>query len=131
MITGIAQTTLLVREYDEAKDFYCGKLGFVVVEDTLLPSGKLWVRLRSAGQLGSEILLSRVTDDEQYSAVGNQAGGRVLFFFHTDDFTGDYARLASAGVEFLESPRNETYGIVAVFKDLYGNRMDLIQPQST
>jgi catechol 2,3-dioxygenase-like lactoylglutathione lyase family enzyme len=127
MITGVAQLALLVRDYDEALAFYCGKLGFVIVEDTPLGE-KRWVRLQAPGGQGSQILLSRAGDDQQRVAVGNQAGGRVLFFLHTDDLEADFARLRSIGVEFTESPRNETYGKVAVFKDLYGNRIDLIEP---
>jgi catechol 2,3-dioxygenase-like lactoylglutathione lyase family enzyme len=128
MITGIAHTALIVREYDEAKRFYCDLLGFTVAEDTLLPVGKRWVRLCAPGGAGSEILLSRAVDDKQRAAVGNQTGGRVLFFLHTDDFDGDYARFRSHGIEFTEGPWDADYGRVAVFKDLYGNRIDLIGP---
>jgi len=127
MITSIVHTALLVREYDEAKKFYCDVLGFKVTEDTQLES-KRWVRLRAPGGGGSEILLSRAVDDKQRAAVGNQTGGRVLFFMHTDDFEGDYALLRSRGVEFTEGPWDHDYGHVAVFKDLYGNRIDLIEP---
>ena len=130
MIINIAQTALLVREYDEAKRFYCEKLGFSIVEDTELSDGKRWVRLRAPGKQGSELLLSRAVDDKQKSVVGNQAGGRVLFFFHTDDFDADYKSFRSRGVEFAESPRDEAYAKVVVLKDLYGNRIDLIQPKS-
>ena len=128
MITGIVHTALIVRDYDEAKQFYCDKLGFVVTEDTLLPTGKRWVRLRAPGGNGSEILLSRAVDDQQRAAVGKQTGGRVLFFFHTDDFDGDYQLFRSRKIEFTEGPWDDTYGRVAVFKDLYGNRIDLIGP---
>ncbi len=128
MITRIAHTALLVHEYDEAKDFYCDKLGFTVVEDTLLPKSKRWVRLRAPGGQGSEILLSRAVDDRQRSAVGNQTGGRVLFFLHTNDFDSDYVTFRSMGIEFTEGPIDEAHGRVAVFKDLYGNRIDLIGP---
>lgn len=129
MITGVAHVALLVREYDEAKQFYCDKLGFEVVEDTGLAGGKRWVRLRAAGQLGSEILLSRADGNQQRAAIGKQSGGRVLFFMHTDDFDSDFLAMSSKGVSFVEPPRVETYGKVAVFKDLYGNRIDLIQPK--
>jgi catechol 2,3-dioxygenase-like lactoylglutathione lyase family enzyme len=129
MITGIAHTALLVREYDEAKQFYCGKLGFEVAEDTPLPGGKRWVRLQAPGRQGSEILLSRAVDDHQRAAVGQQAGGRVLFFFHTDAFEADYEKFRASGIEFTEGPWDHAYGKVAVFKDLYGNRIDLIQPR--
>jgi catechol 2,3-dioxygenase-like lactoylglutathione lyase family enzyme len=128
MITGIVHTALLVRDYEEAKAFYCGKLGFEVVEDTELPGGKRWVRLLAPGGVGSEILLSRAADDAQRACVGKQAGGRVLFFFHTDDFNADYEHFRAQGVEFTEGPFEHEYGKVAVFKDLYGNRIDLIQP---
>jgi catechol 2,3-dioxygenase-like lactoylglutathione lyase family enzyme len=128
MITGIAHTTLLVHEYDEAITFYCHLLGFTVAEDTSLPTGKRWVRLRAPGGTGSEILLSRATNDKQRAAIGNQTGGRVLFFLHTDDFNGDYALFRSRGIEFTEGPHDTDYGRVAVFKDLYGNRIDLIGP---
>lgn len=127
MITRIVHTALIVREYEEAKSFYCDKLGFTVVEDTELPN-KRWVRLQAPGKQGSEILLSRAVDERQKAAVGNQTGGRVLFFFHTDDFEGDFANLKSKGVEFVEGPVMAPHGKVAVFKDLYGNRIDLIEP---
>jgi catechol 2,3-dioxygenase-like lactoylglutathione lyase family enzyme len=128
MIRSVVHTALLVRDYDEAKQFYCEKLGFELVEDTLLPTGKRWVRIRAAGHQGSDILLSRAVGDDQRSVVGNQAGGRVLFFLHTDDLSADYKRMHEGGVEFVEEPHKEIYGTVAVFKDLYGNRIDLIEP---
>jgi catechol 2,3-dioxygenase-like lactoylglutathione lyase family enzyme len=130
MITGIAHTALVVSDYDEAKRFYCDKLGFSVTEDTLLPTGKRWVRLQAPGGDGSEILLSRAVNDQQRSAVGNQTGGRVLFFFHTNDFDGDYELFLSRGITFTEGPWDHSYGRVAVFQDLYGNRIDLIGPQT-
>jgi catechol 2,3-dioxygenase-like lactoylglutathione lyase family enzyme len=129
MIVGIVHTALLVNEYEEAKEFYCGKLGFKLVEDTLLPTGKRWVRLRAPGEKGSEILLSRAVDEKQRASVGNQTGGRVLFFLHTDNFSADYESFRSKGIEFTEGPWDDTYGRVAVFKDLYGNRIDLIEPR--
>ena len=128
MITGIIQTALVVREYEEAISFYCEKLGFKVVEDTQLPN-KRWVRLLAPGGMGSEILLSRAVDDKQLAVVGNQAGGRVFFFFHTDNFDADYELFKSRGVEFVEGPWDHDYGKVAVFQDLYGNRIDLIEPK--
>ena len=128
MIISIAHTALIVRDYDEAIQFYCGKLGFVVVEDTPLGQ-KRWIRLRAPGGKGSEILLSKAVDDKQRAAVGNQTGGRVLFFLHTGDFDADYAKFKSSGIEFTEGPRDAEHGRVAVFKDLYGNRIDLIQPR--
>ena len=128
MITGIAYTALIVREYEEAIEFYCGKLGFILAEDTQLEN-KRWIRLRAPGGKGSEILLSKAVNDNQRAAVGNQTGGRVLFFLHTDNFDADYARFRSAGIEFTEGPSETEYGKVAVFKDLYGNRIDLIDPR--
>ena len=127
MILGVIHTALIVREYDEAKQFYCEKLGFSVVEDSPQPGGKRWVRLGAPGKRGSEILLSRAVDDKQRASIGNQTGGRVLFFLQTDDFDSDYRSLRAKGVDFTEPPRDEVYGRVAVLKDLYGNRLDLIQ----
>src|SRR5437667_12011408 len=101
MITGIAHTALVVREYEEAMEFYCSKLGFIVAEDTQLKN-KRWIRLRAPGGKGSEIVLSRAASDKQLVSVGNQTGGRVLFFLHSDDFDNDYKRLQSVGVEFTE-----------------------------
>ena len=129
MITGIVHTALIVDDYETAKKFYCDILGFFLVEDTLLPTGKRWVRLRAPGGGGSEILLSRAVDEKQRAAIGNQTGGRVLFFFHTDDFDTDYESLRARGVEFIEGPAVHAHGKVGVFKDLYGNRIDLIEPR--
>lgn len=128
MIQKIAHTALVVRDYEEAIQFYCGILGFQVVEDTPLKE-KRWVRLATPGKEGSEILLSKAVNGEQQAAIGKQAGGRVLFFMHTDDFDADYQMLQSKGVEFTEGPFDHQYGKVAVFKDLYGNRIDLIEPK--
>jgi predicted enzyme related to lactoylglutathione lyase len=129
VITGIAQTALIVREYEEAMEFYCNKLGFTVAEDSQLEN-KRWIRLKAPGGKGSEILLSKAANEKQKASIGNQTGGRVLFFLHTNDFDQDYKNLVSMGVEFVEGPSNEDYGKVAVFKDVYGNRIDLIQPHS-
>lgn len=109
MIVGIAHTALIVREYEEAIEFY-GKLGFKVVENTLLPSGKRWVRLAVPGGHGSEILLSRAVNEEQLAAVGNQTGGRVLFFMHSDDFESDYKAFCAEGIEFTEGPLDQVHG---------------------
>jgi catechol 2,3-dioxygenase-like lactoylglutathione lyase family enzyme len=128
MITGIAYIALIIRDYEEAVEFYCGKLGFIVAEDTQLEN-KRWIRLRAPGGKGSEVLLSEAVDDKQRAAVGNQTGGRVLFFLHTDDFDTDYARFKEMGIQFTEGPSDTDYGKVAVFKDLYGNRIDFIQPR--
>lgn len=126
MITALAQVALLVREYEEAKSFYCDVLGFVVIEDKPMENGKRWVRLKAPGGLGSEILLSRAVGTGQEEAVGKQAGGRVFFFLHTDAFDEDYERLCGKGVRFTEGPFDRPYGKVGVFEDLYGNRIDLI-----
>src|SRR5215472_7693129 len=126
MIRGIAYTALVVREYQEAMEFYCGKLGFIVAEDTQLKN-KRWIRLKAPGGDGSDILLSRAVDDKQRACIGNQTGGRVLFFFRTDDFDSDYAKLRAVGIDFTEGPWEDYYGKAAVFEDLYGNRIDLIE----
>lgn len=128
MITKVALTALLVREYDEAKEFYCHKLGFIVAEDTQV-DGKRWVRLQAPGKQGAEILLSKATDERQLACVGNQAGGRVLLFLHSDNFDEDYENFQTLGVVFSEGPFIQPYGKVAVLKDLYGNRIDLIEPR--
>jgi catechol 2,3-dioxygenase-like lactoylglutathione lyase family enzyme len=121
----VARVSLLVREYDEAIAFYVDTLGFALLEDTALGDDKRWVRV---GGGGMELLLARAVGDAQRARVGDQAGGRVWLFVETDDFARDHARLVSRGVRFVERPRHETYGVVAVFEDLYGNRIDLIQP---
>ncbi|MGW2621978.1 VOC family protein [Micromonospora taraxaci] len=122
---------LLVREYDEAIDFYVGDLGFELVEDTPRPDGSRWVVVRPAGARETALLLARASTVEQQARVGDQTGGRVGLFLYTEDFTRDHARMVAAGVRFLEEPRHEAYGSVAVFVDLYGNRWDLLQPRST
>lgn len=135
VIHRIAQVALLVREYDEAIRFYTRKLGFVVLEDTDLGRAKRWVRIAasprtgSAGTAGVELLLARAATPEQESRVGNQTGGRVFLFLETDDFPRDHRILRDRGVAFAEAPREEPYGTVAVLLDLYGNRIDLIQPR--
>ncbi|HEX7886846.1 MAG TPA: VOC family protein [Phenylobacterium sp.] len=121
----LALTALLVREYDEAIDFYVRQAGFELVEDTDMGGGKRWVVVRPRGSQGGLLLAQAVGD--QARAVGDQSGGRVFMFLETDDFAGDHARMTAAGVRFLEAPRQEPYGIVAVFEDLYGTRFDLIQ----
>ncbi|MEU9014412.1 VOC family protein [Streptomyces sp. NPDC048479] len=126
----IALVTLVVRDYDEAIAFYTDALGFELVEDTDRGDGSRWVVVRPRGTgHGSALLLARAKDDVQRASVGAQTGGRVGFFLHTEDFAGDHARMTAAGVRFLEEPRHETYGSVAVFEDLYGNRWDLLQPK--
>lgn len=125
----IALVTLVVDDYDEAIRFYTDALGFRLAEDTPRPDGSRWVVVEpGAAQSGTGLLLARAKDDDQRARIGDQAGGRVGFFLHTDDFARDHARMTAAGVTFLEEPRHEPYGSVAVFRDLYGNRWDLLQP---
>lgn len=117
--------TLVVRDYDEAIRFYVEGLGFTLVEDT--PQGaKRWVVVSAGG--GASLLLAQADTEQQAARVGDQTGGRVGFFLNTDDFDRDHARMIAFGVRFLETPREEVYGKVAVFEDLYGNRWDLLQP---
>ncbi|MFD5108505.1 VOC family protein [Streptomyces cinereoruber] len=130
----IALVTLVVRDYDEAIAFYTDALGFDLVEDTDRGDGTRWVVVRPRGAAGvgglgnAGLLLARAKNDAEAASVGNQTGGRVGFFLHTGDFARDHARMTAAGVKFLEEPRHEPYGSVAVFEDLYGNRWDLLQP---
>ena len=126
----IALVTLVVPDYEEAIAFYRDALGFTVVEDTDLGDGKRWVVVRPGSAGGTGLLLAEAADEEQRAAVGRQAGGRVGFFLHTDDFERDHRRFTAAGVTFLEAPRHEAYGTVAVFEDVFGNRWDLLQPRS-
>ncbi|MEU1819793.1 VOC family protein [Streptomyces roseifaciens] len=119
--------TLVVRDYDEAIAFYCDSVGFELLEDTRIDDGKRWVVVAPRGARESAILLARAVTGEQADRVGDQTGGRVGWFLNTDAFDCDYARMRAAGVVFEEAPRNEPYGTVAVFRDLYGNRWDLIQ----
>jgi catechol 2,3-dioxygenase-like lactoylglutathione lyase family enzyme len=129
MARHLALLSLLVEDYDQALAFYVGKLGFSLVEDSDQGDGKRWVVV-SPGPGGSRFLLARAADERQAARVGDQGGGRVWLFLHTDDFAGDHARMSAAGVRFLEEPRHEAYGSVAVFEDLYGNRWDLLQPKT-
>lgn len=128
MSAHIALTALVVHDYDEAIDFYTRAVGFDLVEDTARPDGSRWVVVRPQGAAESALLLALAKNDDQRSRVGDQTGGRVGFFLHTDDFAAEHARMTAEGVRFLEEPRHETYGSVAVFQDLYGNRWDLLQP---
>jgi catechol 2,3-dioxygenase-like lactoylglutathione lyase family enzyme len=127
MPSRIEAVTLLVDDYDRAIAFYRDALGFDLVEDTDLGGGKRWVLVRPAGGTGTALLLARATGPAQAARIGDQTGGRVGFFLHTDDFSRDHARMTAAGVEFLETPRREAYGTVAVFRDLYGNTWDLLE----
>lgn len=123
----IGSIALLVRDYDEAIAFYTQAMGFTLLEDTALGDGKRWVRVAPRGTDGTALLLAKASDDVQRARVGDQTGGRVGFFLHTDDFDRDHAAMTARGVRFVESPRAEVYGTVAVFEDLYGNRWDLLE----
>ena len=127
MSQSLALTALVVREYDEAIAFYVGKLGFALTRDDDMGSGKRWVVVTPPGSQAG-LLLARAVNDHQASRIGDQTGGRVGFFLHTDDFERDHAAMTAAGVKFVEQPRREPYATVAVFEDLYGNRWDLLQP---
>jgi catechol 2,3-dioxygenase-like lactoylglutathione lyase family enzyme len=130
MKQSIAQVALVVRDYDEAIDFYVGTLGFTLIEDEDVPEqGKRWVIVAPPGSVESRLLLARAVGEEQSSRVGNQTGGRVFLFLHTDDFWRDFQAYRARGVVFVREPKEEAYGTVAVFKDLYGNLWDLIQPR--
>ncbi|KWV91925.1 extradiol dioxygenase [Erythrobacter sp. YT30] len=118
----------VVPDYQGGKTFYVNQLGFDLVEDTDLGNGKRWVVV--GPEDGARILLAKATNDEQARAIGNQTGGRVAFFLETDNFADSHARFTAAGVNVLESPREESYGIVAVFSDPFGNRWDLIEPKA-
>lgn len=121
--------TLVVRDYDEALDYYVGALGFECAEDAPLENGKRWVVVRPRGGRDTGLLLARAATPEQQACVGRQAGGRVTFFLHTDDFDRDLREMVGRGVTFVEAPRDEAFGRVAVFEDLYGNRWDLVEPR--
>jgi putative acetyltransferase len=123
----IGLVALVVRDYDEAIAYFTDKLGFTLVEDTPLGGGKRWVVVMPAGSAGTGLLLARAAGEEQRGAIGHQTGGRVFLFLHTDDFRRDHAGYRERGVRFVEEPRHEPYGTVAVFEDLYGNRWDLIE----
>jgi len=127
MKQSIAHIAVVVRDYDEAIAFYVGVLKFVLIEDTALSDSKRWVLVAPEGSEGTSLLLAKATNADQQSRVGNQTGGRVSFFLHTDNFRRDYQHLKACGVRFVEEPRNEAYGTVVVFEDLYGNRWDLVE----
>lgn len=123
----IGRVAVVVRDYDEAIAYYTTCLGFDLIEDTDLGGGKRWVVVAPAARQGTALLLARAATPEQAARVGDQTGGRVFLFLHTDDFWRDYRDMRSRGVKFTQEPRQEAYGIVAVFADLYGNRWDLLQ----
>ena len=125
---------LVVRDYDEAIAFFTEKLGFKLIEDSVstdrLGRDKRWVLIAPAGSAGTRLLLARASTPEEESRIGNQTGGRVFLFLHTDDFWRDYDAMTARGVKFVREPKEEPYGTVAVFEDLYGNRWDLLQPRN-
>lgn len=123
----IAHIALVVDDYDEAIQFYTEKLNFDLVEDTALNETKRWVLVRPKGATECCLLLAKAVGDEQKSRVGNQTGGRVFLFLYTDDFWSDYNQMLKKGINFIREPKEEAYGTVAVFEDLYGNLWDLIQ----
>lgn len=128
MKRSIAQVSLVVKDYDEAIDFYINKLNFVLVEDTLIPEQKKrWVVVAPSESSAMTLLLAKASNESQAAHIGNQTGGRVFLFLSTDDFYRDYNDMIRKGVEFMGAPREESYGTVAVFKDLYGNLWDLIE----
>ncbi|MCH7323035.1 VOC family protein [Solibacillus sp. MA9] len=128
MIQSVVHIALVVQDYDEAIEFYTKKLHFTLIEDIYQPEqDKRWVVVSPPGSSGTTILLARASKPEQTSIIGNQAGGRVFLFLGTDDFWRDYNEMIGKGIEFVREPKEQSYGIVAVFKDLYGNLWDLIQ----
>ena len=129
MTQRLGHVALVVRDYGEAIAFYTQSLGFQLIEDTDLGNGKRWVLVRPSGSTGTDLLLARAVTPEQASRIGNQTGGRVFLFLHTDDFWHDYREFTARGVKFVHPPSEESYGKVAVFEDLYGNKWDLIQPK--
>ncbi len=130
MKQSIIYIALVVRDYDEAIDFFCKKLHFQLVEDTYQPEqDKRWVLVAPPGGNGPNLLLARATTPEQEAAIGKQTGGRVFLFLSTDDFWRDYEAMRAAGIHFVREPSEAPYGTVAVFADLYGNLWDFIQPR--
>lgn len=128
MKQNIVNIALVVKDYDEAIDFYVNKLGFELIEDTYQPEqDKRWVVVAPPNSHGTALLLARASTPEQQKFIGDQAGGRVFLFLNTDDFWRDYERMKSIGIRFIREPQEQDYGTVAVFEDLYGNRWDLLQ----
>jgi len=127
MQQNLVHIAIVVRDYDEAIDYYTRVLGFDLIEDEPRGLGKRWVRVAPRGDHGASLLLAKAANEEQTSRIGNQTGGRVFLFLHTDDFQRDYAAYSARGVKFIEQPRYEEYGTVVVFEDIYGNKWDLIE----
>ena len=127
----IGSVALVVDNYDDAIEFYTSKLQFELIEDLDLGGGKRWVLISPPNSTGTNLLSAQASNEEQKKSVGNQTGGRVFLFLHTNDFWRDYENMKSKGVEFTEEPRTEEYGMVVVFKDLYGTKWDLLQLTSS
>jgi len=125
----LAMVAIVVKDYDEAIRYYTETLNFKLVEDTALSESKRWVIVSPPGSSGCNLLLAKAANEEQNSRVGNQTGGRVFLFLYTDDFWRDYKNMQEKRVEFMREPSEEGYGTVSVFKDLYGNLWDLIEPK--
>lgn len=125
----LAHVAIVVKDYDEAIQFYTKKLHFTLIEDTVLSSTKRWVLIAPPGSSDACLLLAKAANEEQVSRIGNQTGGRVFLFLHTDDFWRDYNNMVEQNIEFVRPPSEEAHGTVAVFKDLYGNLWDFIQPK--
>lgn len=130
MAQSIAQVSLMVRDYDEAIDFYIQKLNFRLKEDTRLSETKRWVTVAPKGDHSCAILLMKATNEEQVAAIGNQTGGKVFLFLHTDNLEKDCNEMLRKGVEFIDLPNQKPHGKVAIFKDLYGNKWDFIEPNN-
>jgi len=126
----LSHIAIVVKDYDEAIRFYCDKLHFTLLEDTVLSETKRWVKVRPPGSTGASLLLAEAANDEQASRIGNQTGGRVFLFLYTDNFDRDFNNLLAQNITIIRQPSRETYGLVAVFSDIYGNLWDLIQPNS-
>lgn len=125
----LARIALVVRDYNEAIAFYTQKLNFELIEDTVLSETKRWVVVAPPGSEGCALLLAQAANEVQVQSIGNQSGGRVFLFLYTDDFWRDYQKMKERGIEFVREPAEEDYGTVVVFKDLYGNLWDLIEPK--
>jgi len=127
MAQNLVHVALIVREYDESINFFCGQLGFELIEDTFQPEqNKRWILIAPPGSTGAGIVLSKAATSEQKKAIGNQSGGRVFLFLKSDDFWRDFQNMVEKGIQFHRLPEKFPYGMVAVFKDLYGNLWDLI-----
>lgn len=127
----LAHIAIVVRDYDEAIEFYTQKLNFKLVEDTELSPEKRWVLVAPPGKESCNLLLAKASNEKQRASVGNQTGGRVFLFLHTDDFWRDHKNMLAQGIKFVREPVEEAWGTVAVFEDLYGNLWDFIQPSTT